>query len=70
MAGIYNPIEARKRRLDQRGIASTGVRSQNTQIILGNPKDGYLKIDYQNKRIIINDGTNDRVLIGFQSGGF
>jgi hypothetical protein len=27
-------------------------------------------IDGANKRIIINDGTNDRILIGYQSGGF
>lgn len=39
--------------------------------------DGYLhlgasnvKIDGVNKRIIINDGTNDRVIIGYQSNGF
>ena len=29
-----------------------------------------VKIDGANKRIIINDGTNDRVLIGYLSGGF
>ena len=29
-----------------------------------------VKIDGANKRILINDGTNDRVLVGFQSGGF
>ena len=29
-----------------------------------------VKIDGTNKRIIINDGTNDRILLGFQSGGF
>ena len=27
-------------------------------------------LDGNNKRILINDGTNNRVLIGFQSGGF
>jgi hypothetical protein len=27
-------------------------------------------IDGENRRIIINDGTNDRVLIGFQQDGF
>jgi len=32
--------------------------------------EGNVKIDGANKRIIINDGTNDRILIGFQSGGF
>ena len=29
-----------------------------------------IKIDGENRRIIISDGTNDRVLIGFQDGGF
>lgn len=27
-------------------------------------------IDGENKRIIINDGTNDRILIGYQKNGF
>ena len=27
-------------------------------------------LDAANKRMLINDGTNDRVLIGYQSGGF
>ena len=35
-----------------------------------NVGDGNVKIDGANKRIIINDGTNDRVLIGYDSGGF
>ena len=29
-----------------------------------------IKLDGENKRIIVNDGTNDRILIGYQSGGF
>jgi len=29
-----------------------------------------VKIDGANNRIVINDGTNDRVLLGYQSGGF
>lgn len=32
--------------------------------------DGKTYFDMNAKRIIVNDGTNDRVLIGFQSGGF
>jgi hypothetical protein len=31
---------------------------------------GNVVIDGANKRIIINDGTDDRVLIGYDSGGF
>ena len=29
-----------------------------------------IKIDGVNKRIIINDGTHDRIIIGYDSGGF
>lgn len=32
--------------------------------------DGNVVVDGANKRIPINDGTNNRVLLGFQSGGF
>jgi len=31
---------------------------------------GNIILDGANKQILINDGTNDRVLIGYQSGGF
>ena len=31
---------------------------------------GNIKIDGANKRIIINDGTNDRVLLGYLASGF
>ena len=31
---------------------------------------GSITINSTDKTIIINDGTNDRVLLGFQSGGF
>lgn len=29
-----------------------------------------VKLDGANKRVVINDGTNDRILIGYDSGGF
>ena len=29
-----------------------------------------IKLDGANKNIVINDGTNPRILIGYQSGGF
>lgn len=32
--------------------------------------NSYVKIDGGNKRIIINDGTNDRILIGYLAGKF
>jgi len=31
---------------------------------------GYVKLDGQNNRIIINDGNVDRILIGYQLNGF
>jgi hypothetical protein len=31
---------------------------------------GNVVVDGTNKRILVNDGTNDRCLLGFQSGGF
>lgn len=44
---------------------SAQTLSGDIQVGIGN-----VKIDGANKRILINDGTNDRILIGFQSGGF
>ena len=35
-----------------------------------NLDDGNVKIDGANNRILINDGTNDRILIGKDAGGF
>lgn len=32
--------------------------------------DGKLTIDAVNNRLIVNDGTNDRILIGYQLNGF
>ena len=29
-----------------------------------------IRLDGRNKRIIINDGVTDRILIGYQQGGF
>lgn len=37
---------------------------------LGNLDSGYIRLDGDNNRIIINDGTNDIILLGFQAGGF
>lgn len=36
----------------------------------GGATDGYILIDGENNRIIVNDGTYDRVLIGYSLGGF
>jgi len=37
---------------------------------LGNISSGYIRLDGENNRIIINDGTNDIILLGYQAGGF
>ena len=37
---------------------------------VGSSGTGYVRIDGENNRILVNDGTNDRILIGYQAGGF
>lgn len=37
---------------------------------VGSSTTGYIKIDGANKRIVINDGTTDRIYFGYDSGGF
>jgi hypothetical protein len=37
---------------------------------LGTLGSGYIRLDGENNRIIINDGTNDIILLGHQLGGF
>ena len=44
---------------------SSGRLPSDTVIRIGN-----IKIDGKNQRIVVNDGTDDRILIGYQSGGF
>ncbi len=67
-------------RVDMNGnmVASSAVFGQyiskagTSQTLTGdfNLNDANVKIDGANKRILINDGSNDRILIGYQSGGF
>jgi len=38
--------------------------------VVANVGNGNVKIDGGNKRILINDGTNDRILIGYLAGKF
>ncbi len=57
------------------GTANIGTLSFNeisggTINVLANLGTGNVKLDGANKQIIINDGTNDRILIGYQAGGF
>jgi hypothetical protein len=46
---------------------SGGTLGENGVIFIGSR---YVKIDGKNKCITVNDGTNDRILIGFQEAGF
>ena len=57
------------------GTANIGTLSFNeisggTINVLASLGTANIKLDGANKQIIINDGTNDRILIGYQSGGF
>ena len=51
------------------GTAAEKIQSGEVSKIL-TVGDNNIKIDGENKRIVINDGTNDRVLIGYLSGKF
>ena len=55
-----------------RGQPDALLKAGSSQNLTGDIQvgTGNVKIDGANKRIIINDGTNDRILIGYQSGGF
>lgn len=44
-----------------------GMFGSETKLELGS---GYVVIDSERKQILINDGTTDRILIGYQAGGF
>lgn len=48
------------------------LKAGSSQVLTGDVQLGVsnVKIDGANKRIMINDGTNDRILIGYQSAGF
>ncbi len=53
-------------------IRADGTTISGNQITTGKVQssDGRTYFDLDNKRIIVNDGTNDRILIGYQAGGF
>jgi hypothetical protein len=58
--------------VDDQRAADALLKAGTSQTLTGdfNLNDTNIKIDGANKRILINDGTNDRILIGYQSGGF
>jgi len=58
--------------VDDARAADALLKAGTTQALTGdiNLNDANIKIDGANKRILINDGSDDRILIGYQSGGF
>jgi hypothetical protein len=58
--------------VDDQRAADALLKTGTSQTLTGNfnLNDANVLIDGANKRILINDGTNDRILIGYQSGGF
>ena len=65
--GLRQPISQDTIYANQYDGQANREKTINSTLFLGN---GLVKIDGANKRIIISDGTNDRVLIGYQEGGF
>jgi len=56
---------------DIRGsLTASDISTGGTVSVAMNLGETNVKLDGANKRIIINDGTDDRILIGYQSGGF
>ncbi len=62
---------------DRGMIRTTHIKSMSidkllagTIVVTFNVGAANITLDGANKRIVVNDGTNDRVLIGYQAGGF
>lgn len=59
--------------IEENGLSAGALTGQTTGLVdFGSQKSGggYVRVDSKNKRIIVNDGNTDRVLIGYQEGGF
>jgi hypothetical protein len=52
------------------GFGATKITTGNFRTVVNVGGGANVQIDGENKRIIVNDGTTDRVLIGYQVGGF
>lgn len=52
------------------GTVSANKISAGTLTVAVELGTGNIILDGANKQILINDGTNDRILIGYQAGGF
>lgn len=51
------------------GLSASKITTGTLSVIM-NVGGSNVLIDGENTRIVINDGTNDRILIGYQSEGF
>lgn len=47
-----------------------GAGTVIVSINLGTVATGYIKLDGANNNIVVNDGTVDRILMGYDAGGF
>ena len=65
-AGTITATEISGNQLD---VVATNTGTLNVDEYI-NVGESNVKIDGANKRILINDGTDDRILIGFQQNGF
>ena len=59
--------QQQEQRVLPRNIFASGTLPGNTVIRIG---DKNITFDGENRRIIVSDGTDDRVLIGFDEDGF
>jgi len=64
-----NTVTATQISGDQLDAVATNTGTLNVDEYI-NVGESNVKIDGANKRILINDGTNDRILIGYQLNGF
>ena len=60
------PSEVAARHTDVSNLVGGTIGAEGV-LYLGSKQ---IRLDGKNKRIIINDGVTDRILIGYQSGGF
>jgi len=53
--------------IEQNGLGATALYGNfNSMLGIGQSNGGgFIRIDSPNKRIIINDGVNDRIIIGY-----
>lgn len=65
--GLQTVVSDNRERITPRNLATSGVMPGNTVIAIG---DSNIKIDGGNRRITLSDGVNNRILIGYQPGGF